>query len=124
MRGTKFKNLPWLGKGGSGKKRMHVRKGDQVVVCSGADRSSEPHEVLQVHAEKGTVLVKGVNLRWKHMRRSKENPNGGRVRKEFPIDVSKVLLYSEKLKKGVRTRSQVVEGKKVRIGVPCGTKFE
>ena len=122
MRGRKFKALPWSGNK-SGKKRMHVKKGDKVVVCSGADRSDEAREVVQVFAETGTVLVKGVNMRWKHLRRSKDNPNGGRVKKEFPIDASKVLLYSESAKKGVRTRSQLVDGKRIRVGT-CGTKFD
>ena len=123
MRGKKFKNLPWMKDNPSGKKHMHVRKGDKVIVCSGADRSAEAREVIEVFAESGKVLVKGVNQRWKHLARSKDNPNGGRIRKEFPIDGSKVLIYSEKAKKGVRTRSQLIDGKRVRVGT-CGTRFD
>lgn len=126
MRGRKFQNIPWADNK-SGKKRMHVKKGDKVVVISGAYRSSEPREVISVDATKGKVLVRGVNLRWKHQKRSQQNPQGGRNRTEYPIDVSKVLLYSEKAKKGVRTRNQVatVEGKtkSIRVGT-CGTKFD
>ena len=43
---------------------------------------------------------------------------------EHPIDVSNVLLFSEKLGKGTRTKTEVVDGKKVRVGVSCGTKFD
>ena len=43
---------------------------------------------------------------------------------EQPMPASKVLLFSEKLGKGTRTKIQVVGDKKVRVGVKCGTKFD
>ena len=103
---------------------LHVKKGDKVVVTSGQYKSTEAREVLKVDAQAGRVIVQGVNLRWKHHRRSQQNPKGGRVQLEMPIDASKVLLFSEKLGKGTRTKVQVVEGKKVRVGIRCGTKFD
>lgn len=103
---------------------LHVKKGDKVVVIAGADKSKEVHEVLRVDVDDGKLIVAGVNLRWKHMKRSQQNPQGGRIQKEFPIEASKVLLFSEKAGKGVRTRSKVVDGKKVRVGIPCGTEFD
>jgi large subunit ribosomal protein L24 len=105
-------------------RRLHVRKGDKVVVISGQYESKEPHEVLKVLAETGKVVVQGVNLRWKHQRRSQQNPKGGRVRIEMPIPASKVMLFSEKLGRGTRTRIEVVDGKRVRVGIKCGTKFD
>ena len=106
------------------KKRMHVKKGDKVVVVSGQYKSNEPREVLKVDARSGKIIVAGVNLRWKHQARSQQNPKGGRVQVELPIPSSKVLLFSEKLGKGTRTKIEVVDGKKVRVGVKCGTKFD
>ena len=104
--------------------RLHVKKGDKVVVIAGADKSDKVHEVLDVDLENGRVLVEGVNMRVKHLPRSQQNPQGARTRKEFPIDASNVLLYSEKAGKGVRTRTEVVDDKKVRVGKPCGTRFD
>ena len=104
--------------------KLHVRKGDKVVVISGQYKSDEPREVLKVHAETGKVIVQGVNLRWKHHKRTQENPKGGRVQTEMPIPASKVLVYSANLKRGTRTRIQVVDGKRVRVGIKCGTKFD
>ncbi|MGE0142891.1 MAG: 50S ribosomal protein L24 [Planctomycetota bacterium] len=104
--------------------KVHVKKGDKVVVISGADKSSEPREVLRVFPEDGKVIVQGVNLRWKHHKRSQANPEGGRVQSEYPIPACKVLLFSEKAGKGVRTKTEVVNGKRVRVGVPCGTRFQ
>jgi large subunit ribosomal protein L24 len=107
-----------------GRRKLHVKKGDKVIVISGADKGRNDAEVLQVFAETGRVLVKGVNVRWKHMRRSPQNPQGGRIQKEFPISASKVLLWSEKASKGVRTKIELIEGKRVRVGVACGTRFD
>ncbi|MFO1051343.1 MAG: 50S ribosomal protein L24 [Planctomycetota bacterium] len=104
--------------------KVHVKKGDKVVVISGAYKSEEPREVLAVHPADGRVIVQGVNMRWKHHRRTQQNPQGGRVQHEAPIDASKVLLWSQKAGKGVRTRVEVVDGKRVRVGVPCGTRFD
>ncbi len=103
---------------------LHVKKGDKVVVISGSYKSNEPREVLRVDVPNHRVIVEGVNLRWKHERRTPQNPNGGRTQKEFPIDASNVLLWSEKAQKGVRTRVERTDGKRVRVGVPCGTRFD
>lgn len=101
-----------------------IKKGDKVVVIAGADRSDSPHEVLHVDYDAGRVTVQSVNMRWKHLKRTAQTPEGGRVQREQPIDLSNVLLFSEKAGKGVRTRIEVVDGKKTRVGVPCGTKFD
>ena len=104
--------------------KLHVKKGDKVVIITGAYKSSEPHEVLRVDRSEGRVVVKDVNMRWKHQRRSQQSPQGGRVQKEFPIDASNVLIYSDKAGKGVRTRIEVKDGKRIRVGIPCGTEFD
>ena len=106
------------------KQKVHVKKGDKVVVISGQYKSDEPREVLKVDARSGKIIVAGVNLRWKHQARSQQNPKGWRVQVELPIPACKVLLFSEKLGKGTRTRNEVVDGKKVRVGIKCGTKFD
>lgn len=103
--------------------KLHVKKGDKVVVITGRWRSKEPREVLQADQAAGRVVVQGVNMRWKNTAKSQQNPKGERVEKEFPIAASNVLLFSEKAGKGVRTRSQLVDGKRVRVGT-CGTKFD
>ena len=104
--------------------KLHIKKGDNVAVIAGAYKSREPHEVLRVELSEERVVVKDVNMRWKHQRRSQQNPQGGRVQKEFPIDASNVLIYSEKAGKGVRTRIEVKDGKRIRVGIPCGTEFD
>ena len=106
----------------TGHRRMHIKKGDKVYVISGESKGKGPLEVLQVIPERAQVIVQGVNIRWKHSRRTQQNPKGGRVQREFPIHASKVLLYSDKVKKGVRLRHPVKDGKRQRVGT-CGTAF-
>ena len=49
-------------------------------------------KVLKVLPKKGKLVVEGVNRVYKHMKRSQKNPQGGRLSKEMPIDVSNVML--------------------------------
>ena len=99
-----------------------IKRGDKVVVISGADKSNEPREVLKVLGDR--VIVSEVNMRWKHEKPSQQSPKGGRTRTEMPIHLSNVLLFSDKAGKGVRVRIEEKDGKRVRVGVPCGTVFE
>ncbi len=107
-----------------GLRKCRLKKDDKVMVIAGVHKGEGPVEVLKVIPEKGKILLKGVNLRTKHLPKSQENPKGGIEKIEAPIDFSNVLLYSPKLKKGVRFKTEVRDGKKVRVGVPCGTVFE
>ena len=104
--------------------RIRLKKGDKVVVTAGAHKGKGPAAITQVMPEKGAVVIEGVNVRKKHLRRSQENPQGGTQDVEMPIAVSNVLLYSSKLKRGVRFKIEEKDGKKVRVGVPCGTVFD
>lgn len=103
--------------------RIRLRKGDKVIVIAGADKGKGPVPVLKVFPDEGKVLVEGVNVKTKHLRKTQENPRGGITKKEYPVSVSNVQMYSEKLEKGVRTRIEVKDDKKTRVGVPCGTDF-
>ena len=82
---------------------MKVRKGDQVIVIAGNDRGSTG-VIQEVHHDKNRVVVEGVNLRYKHLKPTQQNPQGERVRVECAIDASNVMCYDEKAKKGVRKR--------------------
>ena len=83
---------------------MHVKKNDMVVVLSGEEKG-KVGKVLQVYPEKLRVLIEGVNVMSKAMRKSQDNPKGGVTTKEFPIAVAKVMLQEKfearKKKRGV-----------------------
>ena len=70
---------------------MLIKVGDTVQVICGNDRGSRG-KVLNVNNETRKVLVEGINIVFKHVRRSQRNPQGGRLEKEMPISVSNVTL--------------------------------
>jgi large subunit ribosomal protein L24 len=90
---------------------MHVKKGDKVQVISG-EYKGHVGEVLQAFPKKNKVIVEGANIQTKHQRATQMGQESGRFEREGAIDASKVLLYSEELKKGVRTSVEFVDGKK------------
>lgn len=73
---------------------LHVKKNDIVVVLSG-DEKGKVGKVLAAYPSKGTVLVEGVNVVHKTLRRSQDKPKGGIITREAPIPVSKVMLQTE-----------------------------
>ena len=70
-----------------------IKKGDTVVVITGADSGSRG-EVLKVDRAKGKVVVEDVNVRTKHLKPNTQqgSPQGSIVEREFPIDISNVML--------------------------------
>ena len=66
-----------------------VKKGDIVVVISGDDKAKQGR-VLRVFPKTERVLVEGINRVYRHVKRSRKNPQGGRLEKEAPIHVSNV----------------------------------
>lgn len=70
---------------------MHIRLDDIVQVITGEDRGVRG-KVLKVLPKNGKVVVEGVNRVYKHMKRSQKNPQGGRLSKEMPVNISNVML--------------------------------
>jgi large subunit ribosomal protein L24 len=71
--------------------RFHVKKGDQVEVIAGNFRGSSGR-ILQVIPRKQQVLIEGVRIIKKHLRKSQDNPSGKIAEREGPIHVSNVKL--------------------------------
>lgn len=95
--------------------KMHVKKGDTVQVISGQDKG-KVGEILQTLPKKSKVVVKGVNVRTKHIKPQQEGESGQISTFEAPIHSSNVMLYSNKQKVVSRicyTFNE--EGRKVRM---------
>jgi large subunit ribosomal protein L24 len=84
-----------------------IRKDDMVIVVSG-DHKGAKGKVLRVIPEKQRVLVEGINMVYRHVRKSQRNPQGGRIRKEAPLHWSKVMPLDPKTDRGVRVRFETV----------------
>ena len=91
-----------------------IRKGDQVVVITGADKGKKG-EVVRVAGDR--VVVQNINIIKRH---TKPNPQagqaGGIVEREAPIHISNVMLFNSASGKGERVGFKVLEdGRKVRV---------
>lgn len=75
----------------------HVKKGDQVEVISGNFRGSSGR-ILAVFPGKHRVVVEGVRIIKKHLRKSQDNPSGKIAEREGPIHISNVKLIEREKK--------------------------
>ena len=77
--------------------KLHVKKGDQVEVISGNFRGSSGR-ILAVFPGKQRVVVEGVRIIKKHLRKSQDNPSGKIAEREGPIHISNVKLIEREKK--------------------------
>ena len=70
--------------------KAKIKKDDVVYVIAGADKGKSG-KVLKVIPKKDRVIVEGVAVRKKAVRRSQKNPEGGIIDVEAPIHISNVM---------------------------------
>jgi large subunit ribosomal protein L24 len=97
-----------------------IKKGDTVLVIAGAQKGTQG-TVTRVLPEFNRVVVEGVSRVKRHQKPTPRNPEGGIVEKDRPIHISNVQLVDPSTGKGTRVRSQVQDGKKVRVAIKSGT---
>jgi large subunit ribosomal protein L24 len=91
--------------------KCHVKKGDQVEVISGNFRGSSG-KILAVFPGKQRVVVEGVRIIKKHLRKSQDNPSGKIAEREGPIHISNVHLIERDGKPVKGAASQPRKAKK------------
>ena len=102
---------------------MKIKKGDTVEVLSGNDKG-KTGEVLEVIPKMQRVIVKGVNIRKKHIKPRKQGEEGGIIPVECSIHSSKVNVVCPKCNKATRV-GVIKEGKeKIRVCKKCGNKIK
>jgi large subunit ribosomal protein L24 len=69
---------------------QHVKKNDEVVVIAGADKGKRGR-VIAVEPTTQRVIVEGVRMIKKHMRKSQQNPQGAIIEREGSIHASNVM---------------------------------
>lgn len=98
----------------------HVKKGDVVAVIAGNDKG-KTGEVIRVDYAAGRVLVQGINRVYKHLRPSRQHPQGGRIQKEMPISISNVLPIDPKTHLPTRVGFRIAaDGSKERVAKKSG----
>ena len=103
--------------------KLSVKKGDNVLVIAGKSNGQQG-EVLAVDAEKGKVIVAGVNVQSHHRKPRSKDDKGGIIKTEGAIDVSNVQVICPVCKKAVRVAHKEEDGKMVRFCKKCNATLD
>ena len=103
--------------------KTRIKINDNVVVITGSDRGRRG-KVLYIDRKRGRVVVEGINKHQKFVRPSQDNPKGGMISKEFPINASNVMYFCDKCKQGVRVGVKESDKTKQRICKKCGKTLD
>ena len=101
---------------------MKLKKGDNVIVLSGNNKG-KTGEVLEVIPKTEKIVVKGINIRKKHVKPRRQGDEGGIISVESPIHMSKVNVVCPKCGKATRIGYVVENDKKFRVCKKCGAKI-
>jgi large subunit ribosomal protein L24 len=104
---------------------MKLKKGDEVEVLSGKDRTKRG-VIMRVLAKENRVIVEGVNVAKKHQRQTKARVKGGIIDKDMPIQVSTVALVCPRdgaVRTGYRYKVEGDRRSKVRVCSRCGREL-
>ena len=102
---------------------MFVTKGDTVKVISGNSKG-RVGTGLRVYPKTDKIVVEGVKIVTKHAEPSAAYPDGGIVKKEAPIHISKVQVVDPKTNEATRVGYKMVDGKKIRYSKKTGNELD
>ena len=103
--------------------KMHIKKGDTVVVLSGDDKGVQG-EVIAVSPDERKVIVEGANMQTKHVKPRRQGETGGIIKTEGAIYASKVMLYCPTCEAGRRVKHvRNADGERSRVCVKCGANL-
>lgn len=102
---------------------MKIKKGDTVCVLSGNDKGKKG-EVLEIIPKTEKVIVKGVNIRKRHIKPKKQGEEGGIIPVECAIHASKLSVVCPKCGKPSRIGYVIEKDEKVRVCKKCGAKLK
>ena len=102
---------------------MKIKKGDTVQVLSGNDKG-KTGEVLEVMPKTQRVVVKGINIRKKHVKPRKQGEQGGIIPVECAVLASKVNVVCPKCGKATKIGYSIEKDEKVRVCKKCGAKIK
>ncbi|MGI5840331.1 MAG: 50S ribosomal protein L24 [bacterium] len=101
-------------------RKLHVKKGDTVVVLSGKDKGKKG-KILTALPQKERVVVEGVNIVKRHTKPTQKVMQGGIIEREAAIHSSNVMLVCNRCGKPTRFGAkQLGDGKVVRVCKNCG----
>ncbi len=102
---------------------MRIKKGDTVQILSGNDKG-KTGEVLEVIPDTNKIVVKGANVRKKHVKAKKQGDESGIISVEVAISSSKANVVCPKCGKTTKVGYSVEKGIKSRVCKKCGAKLK
>ena len=103
---------------------LHIKKGDTVYVLAGDDKG-KTGRVLSIMAKDGRAIVEGINLVSKSTKPNAQNPQGGIIKKEAPINMSNLAVLDPKSGKPTRVgHRKDKKGKTVRYSKKSGEEIK
>jgi large subunit ribosomal protein L24 len=97
---------------------MKIIKGDKVKIIAGKDKGREG-KVERAYKKQNKVLIEGINIYKRHIKKSEKVPKGGVVDVPRLIDVSKIMLICSKCNKPTRIGLKRENKKKIRVCKKC-----
>ncbi len=105
-------------------KKLHIRKGDIVIVNSG-EYKGQQGRVLEIDKNKTKAIVEGVNMVSKHTKPNADNPQGGIIKKEGPIHISNLNVVDPSTGEAARIgRKRNEKNKLVRYSKKSGEEIK
>ena len=103
--------------------KMHIKKGDTVVVLSGKDKGKKG-KVLAVFPKTSKAIVEGVNVASKHQKPRRQGEEGGIIKQEIAINACKLMHVCSKCNEATRIGRKVLDdGSIVRYFKKCNELF-
>jgi large subunit ribosomal protein L24 len=105
-------------------KKIHIKKGDQVIVNTGESKGKQGR-VLEVIRDKNKAIVEGINLVSKHTKPNAKQPQGGIVKKEAMVHISNLNLIDPSSGKATRIGRRLnADNKLVRYAKKSGEEIK
>ncbi|MBI1863398.1 50S ribosomal protein L24 [Candidatus Microgenomates bacterium] len=101
---------------------MKIKKGDKVRVVAGKNNGQEG-VVERVYVKQETVVVPGINMYKRHMKRDPQTGQGGIIEIPRAMQISNVMLICPKCGKPTRVGYKIEKSKKYRICKKCEKLF-
>lgn len=109
--------------------KSKLKKGDLVFVISGKNKNKQG-KITRLDLKNATVTVEGLNMISRHTKPNQKNPQGGKITKEAPMHICKVMLVDPKSGKPTRVGKKLVKDSKtgkmtsIRIAKNSGTELK
>ena len=103
--------------------KLHIKKGDTVIVLSGSSKGKSG-KVLKVLVDENRAIIEGLNMVSKSTKPSAKNPQGGIVKQEAPIHISNLSLIDPKSGKPTRIAIKREDKNVTRIAKKSGKEIK